>query len=185
MARCAKSWHTPRALFQNFFQRRRHGRRHRVVFEIGENPPVQIGDGGEQRRFGGKTVARVIRQFRRRAQQRRVKNKLIRLDHFRRNRIGKNLHHAFPIRRQRRRRRRGGRHRHAAGGGDFQVLVDFLDAETANLVAEKIHARLDDRRRRPDAQRKIFHLSAAAARAARRARRGAKPSPARRIHKSL
>ena len=38
------------------------------------------------------------------------------------------------------------------------MLMDFLNAETADLVAEKIHARLDDGGHRPDVQRKILHL---------------------------
>src|ERR1035441_1343964 len=77
------------ALFQNLFERRRHRGGRGIEFEIGKNPAVQIGDGGEQRRFSAKTLTRIIGQSRRRGQQRRIEDKLIRFHHFRRNRGGK------------------------------------------------------------------------------------------------
>ena len=96
MPRCAKSWQTPRRFSQTSSSGVATVVALRIEFEILENAARQIARAGEQRRFLAKTFARVIGQFLRRADLRRIKNKLIRLDDFGRNRDRGTFRRRFP-----------------------------------------------------------------------------------------
>ena len=91
MPRCAKSWQTPR----RFSKTSSSGVA--TVVALGSYLKsvkirrVKSRAPAEQRRVRGETLPGVIRQFKRRAHLRRIKNKLIRLDHLRRNRVAEQV----------------------------------------------------------------------------------------------
>ena len=184
MPRCAKSWQTPRRFSKTSSSGVATVVALAIEFEILKNPPGQIPRPRQQRRVRGKTFARVIGQFQRRAHLRRIKNKLIRFDDLRRNRIAEHFRDRFPGAGDSFGRRLVRAHGHAAVRDDFEPAVDFLDGEKAKPVAEIIRARLAQRGFGENFQRKTVRVPAWPWRAVPAARRDATPSPARRIRKA-
>src|SRR5437867_8888695 len=126
------------AFLHDDLQRRRDGGGDGVVFEVVEYAAVQVQRAYEEWCVFRKARAPVVAQLRRGRQQRRVETKLVRLDYFRRNRVAKQRGHLLPLGRQRAHRPCDVRDGDHTFGGDFEALMDFLDAEKANQVAEII-----------------------------------------------
>src|ERR1043166_3336336 len=130
------------AFFPDLLERRGNRGGRGVVDEILEDAPGQVAPAIEQRRFGGKTLARVIGQIEGGAHLRRVEDELIRLDDGRRNRVAKQGGDRFPRRDAWWLAGLDGSQRHAAAGDDFQPVVTLLDGKKTKMIAEIIPSRL-------------------------------------------
>jgi len=99
----------------------------------------------KERRVSAKTFPGVIGQFKRCAHLRRIEDKLIRLNYFRRDWIAEQLRNRFPRGRLFRENKLRRMNRDTAAGDRFESLVNLLNAEKVQPVAKVILARFAQR----------------------------------------